>query len=139
MIQHVFETGMDPTCAHSNTLVLIPKPEPGHVHEIRLLEPLWKLISALVNLHLMANITFYNNLHSFLHVHCTGTACLEAKLATQLAYCTGHPLHHVYIGFAITYNLLDHRCTLTLLADYGVGPNMLWLISLFWAWHMVIL
>ena len=132
LVQHAFTTGIVPTCARSNTLVLIPKPEPGQVRGIGLLEPIWKLISAIVNMHLMAGITFHDDLHGFLPAHGTGTACLEAKLSVQLAYRMGNLLHHVYIDFAKAYDSLDHGHTLLLLADYGVSPKMLWLISTFW-------
>ncbi len=138
MVQHAFSTGVVPTCARSNTLVLIPKPEPGQVRGIGLLEPLWKLISAIVNIRLMAGINFHDDLHGFLPERGTGTACLEAKLAAQLAYRTGKPLHHVYIDFAKAYDSLDRGRTLLLLADYGVGPKMLRLIENFWSRHMVI-
>jgi len=125
LVQHAFTTGVVPTCAQSNTLVLIPKPEPGQVQGIGLLEPIWKLISAIVNMHLMAGITFHEDLHGFLPAQGTGTACLKAKLSAQLAYRTGNPLHHVFIDFAKAYNSLDHGQTLLLLADYGVGPKTL--------------
>jgi len=49
-VQHACLTGMVPTRAWSNMLVLIPKPEPGQVHGIGLLKPVWKLILAIVHL-----------------------------------------------------------------------------------------
>ena len=138
LVQHAFTTGIVPTCARSNTLVLIPKPEPGQVRGIGLLEPIWKLVSAIINMRMMAGITFHDDLHGFLPARGTGTACLEAKLSAQLAYRTGNPLHHVYIDFAKAYDSLDRGRTLLLLADYGVGPKTLRLISTFWDRHMVI-
>jgi len=50
-------------------------------------------------------------------------ACLEAKLAAQLAHCTSRPLYHIYLDFAKAYNLLDCTRTLILLRDYGRDPN----------------
>jgi len=100
MVQHAFLTGVVPTRARSNTLVLIPKPEPGQVRGIGLLEPIWKLISAIVHLRLMKHIKFHEDLHGFLPERGTGTACLEAKLAAQLAFRTGQPLYHIYLDFA---------------------------------------
>jgi len=55
----------------------------------------------------------------------TGTACLEAKLAAQLAYRTGRPLYHIYLDFTKAYDLLDRARTLILLRDYGMGPNLI--------------
>jgi len=49
-----------------------------------------------------------------------GTTCLEAKLATQLAYQMGNPFYHIYIDFAKACNSLDHSHTLILLVDYRV-------------------
>jgi len=132
IVQHAFLTGMVPTRAWSNTLVLIPKPEPGQVHGIGLLEPVWKLILAIVHLQLMKHIMFHEDLHGFLPEHGTGTACLEAKLAAQLAYRTGQPLYHIYLDFAKVYDSLDRARTLILLQDHGVGLNTIWLIALFW-------
>ncbi len=132
MVQHAFLTGVVLTRAWSNMLVLIPKPEPGQVHGIGLLEPVWKLISSIVHLWLMKHIKFHEDLHGFLPEHGTGTACLEAKLAAQLAYHTGQPLYHIYLDFAKAYDSLDRARMLILLQDYGVGPNIIRLIALFW-------
>jgi len=119
-------------------LVLIPKPEPGQVHGISLLEPIWKLISVIIHIQLMKHITFHVDFHSFLLEHGTGTACLEAKLAVQLAYHTGRPLYHIYLDFSKAYDLLESTRTLILLHNYGVGPNTICLIALFWDQHTVI-
>jgi len=40
LVQHAFQTGVVPTWAWTNTLVLIPKPEPSQMHGIGLLEPM---------------------------------------------------------------------------------------------------
>jgi len=132
LVRHAFRTGVVPTRARASTLVLIPKPEPGQMRGIGLLEPLWKLISAIVNRRLLQNITFHDDLHGFLPARGTGTACLEAKLEAQLAFRTGHPLHQVYLDFAKAYDSLDRDRTLIILQDYGVGPNMLRLLRQFW-------
>jgi len=66
LVQHAFTTGIIPTCARSNTLVLIPKPDPGQVWGIGLLEPIWKLVLVIINMRLMAGITFHDDLHGFL-------------------------------------------------------------------------
>jgi len=56
LITHAFKTGIVPTWVRTNSMVLIPKPEPGQVQGIGLLEPVWKLISAIVNRRLMSSI-----------------------------------------------------------------------------------
>jgi len=138
LVAHAFATGVVPTRARTNTLVLIPKPEPGQFRGIGLQEPMWKLISAVINRRLMDNITFHDDLHGFLPDRGTGTACLEAKLEAQLAIITGRPLHHIYLDFTKAYDSLDRERTLTLLRDYGVGPRMLCIISHFWERHMMV-
>ena len=138
LVQHAFQTGVVPTRARSNTLVLIPKPEAGQVRGIGLLEPIWKLTSAIINARLMTHIRFHDDLHGFLPGRGTGTAGLEAKLEAQLAYRTGHPLYHVFLDFTKAYDSLDRARTLTILTDYGVGPNIIRLLSNFWERHMVI-
>jgi len=119
--------------------VLIPKPEPGQVRGIGLLEPIWKLISAVVNRRLMTAIKFHDDLHGFLPGRGTGTACLEAKLEAQLAFQSGRPLYHVYLDFSKAYDLIDRGSTLTILRDYGMGPRIIRLLEHFWDRHVVIL
>jgi len=97
LVCHAFSTSMVPTRARSRTLVLIPKPEPGQMHGIGLPEPVWKLISAVINQRLMQNIKFHDDLHGFLPAQGTGMACLEAKLEAQLAFQSGPPLYHVHL------------------------------------------
>jgi len=138
LVQHAFQTGVVPTRARSNTLVLIPKPEAGQVRGIGLLEPIWKLTSAIVNQRLMSNITFHDDLHGFLPGRGTGTACLEAKLEAQWAFRSGHPLYHIFLDFTKAYDSIDRARTLLLLADYGVGPNTIRLLAMFWERHVVI-
>jgi len=94
LVQYAFWTGIVPT------LVIIPKQEARHVHGICLLEPHWKLISAIINIQLMTTIQFHDDLHGYLPGHGTGTACLEAKLEAQFAFCSGRVLFHVYLDFA---------------------------------------
>jgi len=121
---HAFQMGVVPTQVQSNTMV-IPKPEPGQVRGIGLLEPIWKLISSIVNQCLMSSIEFHNDLHGFLPGCGTGTACLEAKLEAQFAYQSGCPLYYVYLDFSKAYNSLDCTSTFTILKDYGIGPQII--------------
>jgi len=138
LVQHAFQTGVVPTRARANTLVLIPKPEPGQVRGIGLLEPIWKLVSAIINRRLMQNITFHDDLHGFLPARGTGTACLEAKLEAQLAFRSGRPLYQVFLDLSKAYDSLDRARTIIILRDYGVGPNIIRLIAKFWERHTVI-
>jgi len=103
-----------------------------------MLEPFCKFISAIVNIQLMTMIQFHDDLHGFLPGCRTYMACLHAKLEAQLAFCSGRLLFHVYLDFAQAYNSLDWECTLIVLEDYRVGPNVLKLLTMFWDQHTVI-
>jgi len=85
----------------------------------------------------MQHISFHEDLHGFLPARGTGTACLEAKLEAQLAFRSGRPLHHIFLDFSKAYNSLDRERTITILQDYGVGPNVIQIITTFWKRHMV--
>jgi len=104
---------------------------------IGLLEPIWKLISTIVNQRLMQHISFHDDLHSFLLTRGMGTACLEAKLEAQLAFRSSRPLHHIFLDFSKAYDSLNREQTIIILQDYGVGPNVIRIIATFWERHMV--
>jgi len=131
LIQHAFAIGIIPTRARSNTLVFILKPELGQMHGIGLLEPVWKLISAMVNCCLMQSIQFHNDLHGFLPSCGMGMASLKAKLEAQIAFRSSCFLHHIYHDFDKDDDSLDCNQKLMILAKYGVGPNMLCLLHSF--------
>ena len=52
---------------------------------IGLLEVMWKVVAAILNLWLKVSITYHNFLHGFRAGRGTGTATLEAKLLWQIA------------------------------------------------------
>ena len=52
---------------------------------IGLVDVMWKVVAAILNLQITASITFHNFLHKFRSGCGTGTATLEAKLLQQLA------------------------------------------------------
>jgi len=56
----------------------------------------------------------------------------EAKLAQQLAYLEQEALYMVFIDLWKAYDAMDCGRCLEILEEYGVGPNMLRLISYFW-------
>ena len=65
-------------------VVLIPK-EKTDYRGIGLVEVMWKVVAAILNIWLTASITFHNFLHGFRAGRGTGTPTLEAKLLQQLA------------------------------------------------------
>ena len=55
----------------------------------------------------------------------------EAKLAQQLTYLEQHALYMVCIDLRKAYDVVDCGRCLGIIGEYGVGPNMLRLISYF--------
>ena len=51
---------------------------------IGLVEVMWKVVVAVLNLFFISSITYHNSLHGFRAGRGTGTATLEAKLLQQL-------------------------------------------------------
>ena len=62
----------------------------------------------------------------------TGTATIEAKLAQQLAFIKQEALYSTFINLQKAYDAMDRERCLEILKGYGVGPNMLRLITAFW-------
>ena len=69
-------------------VVLIPKGDKDY-RGIGLVEVMWKVVVAILNLRLTASITFHDFVHRFQVGFRTGTATLEAKLLQQLAALRG--------------------------------------------------
>jgi len=138
IIQDAFQTGTLPTLLHCNILVFIPKTKLGKVRGIGLLESLWKLFTTIIHKHLMKNIVFHLDMHGFLPKQGCSTASIKAKLQMQYAHCTSQPLFQVFINISKAYEGLDQECTLTLLQDYAVGTNTLWILNNFWTQHTII-
>ena len=65
-------------------MVLIPKGK-KYYRGIGLVEVMWKVVAAILNLQLTASITFHNFLHGFWAGLGTGTATPKANLLQQLA------------------------------------------------------
>ena len=60
-------------------VVLIPKGKKDY-RGIGLVEVMWKVVAAIINLSFTSSITYHDALHGFRAVRGTGTATLEAKL-----------------------------------------------------------
>jgi len=80
----------------------------------------------------MICMAFHQNVEAAWHVSS------KAKLEAQLAFCSGCPLHHIYLDFSKAYNSFDWARMLILLQDYGIGPNMMCLLQGFWSCHTII-
>ena len=103
-------------------VVLIPK-EKGNYHGIGLVEVVWKVVAAILNLHITASITYHDFLHGFRAGHGTGTATLKAKLLQQLADMREEVLYMIFLDLHKAYDALDRYRCLEILEGYDVGPQ----------------
>jgi len=131
-------SGQLPTLLQCNILVLIPKAKPGKVHGISLLESVWKLITTIIHLRLTKHIPFLKALHGFVANRGCSTAGIEAKLSMQYMFRIGQPYYQLFLDVSKAYDALDRDRTITILEDYGVGPNIICILHNFWTQHTIV-
>ena len=102
-------------------VILIPKGK-CYYCGIGLMEVVWKVVVAILNLRLTASITYHDFLHEFQAGRGTGTATLEAKLLQQLAALREEVLYVIFLDLHKAYDALDRSRCLEILEGYGVGP-----------------
>ena len=112
-------------------VVLIPKGVGGY-HGIGLMEVVWKLVAAILNLWLTASITYHKFIHGFQAGHGTDTSTLDAKLIQQLAALRGEALYVIFLGLHKAYDTLDRDICLEILEGYGVGPRSCPILRTYW-------
>ena len=72
---------------------------------------MWKVVAAILNLRLIASITFHDFLHIFWAGRSTGTATLEDKLLQKLAALREEFLCVIFLHRHKAYDALDRpRC-----------------------------
>jgi hypothetical protein len=130
LVQTVWDTGEVPTPLRWVIVVLLPKG--GDYRVIGLLEPIWKIIERVMKVRLVA-IELHESLHGCRNKRGTGTAMIEAKLAQQLAHLEQTLFYGIFLDLKKTFDAMDRERCLEILVGYGVGPNMLRLISQFWS------
>jgi len=132
LIRLIFEDGDIPQKFCHGILVLIPKSQQGEFRGIALLEPLYKLVSKIINDRIQAGITFDDAIHGFCPGRGTGTAIMEAKLLMQLHCRSDKPLYMVFLDIKKAYDTLDRAQAMRILEAYGVGPNLCRIINKVW-------
>ena len=61
-----------------------------------------------------------------------GTECIEVKLLQQLSHMVHKTLYFIFLDLQKAYNTVDREQLLEILEGYGVGPNVLDLLKLYW-------
>lgn len=100
---------------------------------------LWKLVSNIINTRLIENIDFHDSLHGFRKARGTGTAILEANLASNIAMRDGKTQYSAFIDLSKAYGGISREKMLTILEGYGVGPNIRSILKTFWENQVVAL
>ena len=132
LIELVFTGNPLPKSFGVGILVLIPKGVPDQYRGIALLEVIYKLVSAIINRRLTAQIAFHDAVHGFRVGRGTNTAIIELKLRMQLAQRTTKPLYLVFLDLKKAYDTLDRGRTLGILKGYGLGQNLCRIIEEVW-------
>ena len=112
-------------------VVLIHKGKTDH-WGIVLVELMWKVVAAILNLLLTASITFHNFLHGFWEGRGTGITTLKAKLLQKLVALREEVLYVLFLDLNKVYDALDRSRYLEILEGYGVGPRERRLLQTFW-------
>ena len=132
LVREVFIMGKTPSKLGVGELVILPKPS-GGVRGIGLLDPIWKVISSIIDFRVKTSVQWDKSLHGFLPNRSTGTAILNTRLRSDLATARLRPYHRVYIDLEKAYDCVDRKVLLRLLEDYGVGPKVRGIIASQWA------
>ena len=85
--------------------MLVPQ-SGGDYHGIGLLEPIWKNIECIIDLHL--------------------DVIIKAKLSKQLTYLKLQPFYRVFFDLCKAFDAMDQEQCLILLEGYGAGLRMVW-------------
>ena len=95
---------------------------------------LWKVISIIIDRHLVDSIKFHDILHMFgVHIG-TGTATLEAKTLHKIAGIQQEFLYKIFVDLNKAYVALEQGRDLGILEGYGVGPRVYRILTHYWDW-----
>ena len=104
-------------------MVMIPKVNVD-TQGIRLIEVVWKVVDAVVDTRIKAEVQFHGVLHRSCPGRGTGTSIMELKLAQDLASVYQGPLFLVFLYLWKAYGKLEQGRLLQTLEGYGVGPKI---------------
>ena len=114
LVQTIWRTGEIPRQLCWIIVVLLPKKDGGY-RGIGLLEPIWKVIEAIMDRRLNV-IPLHDCLRGYLAKRGTRTAITEAKLFQQLAFLDQVPLFSAFLDLKKAFGLMDRKRCLRILA-----------------------
>ena len=118
-------------------LVLIPKGTTD-TRVIGLIETLWKMVEALIDIRLRASLQMHNVLHRFRTKRGTWTAIMELKLSHKLVRIDQEPLFLIFLDLRKAYETVYWYNLIIKLEGYGAGPRMCGILETFWYCQQVV-
>ena len=131
LVQSAFQEGNLAEEATGQAVVIIPNVK-KYYRGIGLVEVMWKVVVAILNLRIMASITLHDILHDFWASRGTVTAIIDAKLFQQLAALREEVLYVIFLDMHKAYDALDRSKCLEILEGYDVGPQAMRLLQTYW-------
>ena len=92
-------------------------------HGIGLVEVLWKAVTAILNFHFAASITYHGSLHGFWSGRGTRTTSFEFNLLLKVT--REELLYMIFLDLYKAYDVLERTRFLEILEGYGVGTRYL--------------
>ena len=134
IIQLAFTRTSLPQVFGVGILVLIPKSQQNQFRGIALLDVFYKLVSRIIHIRINNNVDYHNAIHGFRQNRGTTTAISELKLAMRSTRMdkNRNPRYTIFLDLTKAYDTLDRSRTLEILKAYGVGPNIIHIISQTW-------
>lgn len=136
-IQTAFSQGQLPTAMSTAILIVLPKPDGGK-RGLGLVEPMWKLISNIIDTRIKDSVVFDDSLHGFLPNRSCGTAIIDARLRLDVATANHVVLYQIFLDLSKAYDNADRERLLEILKAYGVGPRIRRVLVAFWDNHFVV-
>ena len=119
LVQTAFGEGRLAEESMWQAVVLLPKGKKDY-RGIFLVEVMWKVAAAILNLRLTASINFHDFLHIFWAGSGTGTVTLKTKLLQKLAALREEVLFVIFLDLHKAYDALERSRCLEILEGYGV-------------------
>ena len=134
IVQSAFTRTALPQVFGIGILVLIPKNQQNQFRGIALLDVLYKLVSRIIHTRINNSISYHDSLHGFRRNRGTTTAIAELKLCMRTTRMdkNKNARYTIFLDLTKAYDTLDRPRTVEILKAYGVGPNIIHIITQTW-------